>query len=232
LGAKKYAWPQAILLDYFGTVVEEDDIPIDEICTKISEVSPLGVSVAQVGSFWGDGFRELCARSFGDTFQRQRELELISLQHVLKRFKCDLDARELSQVLYTYWERPEIFPESREVLTQCGIPICLVSNIDNADILSALSYNSLSFDYMVTSEDSRAYKPHAAIFRKALSLVGLSVSDVLHVGDSLNSDVSGAKEQGIPVLWVNRKRRVVSNRDLTPDYVSIDLKGLLDILGK
>lgn len=222
--------PRALLLDFYGTVVEEDDILIGKICDRISKASPLAVTAAKVSSYWGRMFHQMCSQSFGNTFQPQRELERLSLQRVLQHYKADLDGDALSQILYDYWAHPTIFPESREVLVQCRLPACLVSNIDNAELRSALEHNSLCFDWIVTSEDCRAYKPRGEMFQKALSLLGLPKSEILHVGDSLGSDVRGAKSQGIPVLWINRKARSVPCGDETPDYVSSDLTGLLRIL--
>ncbi len=108
--------PRAILLDFYGTVVEDDDIPIGEICGQISVVSPLGVTASEVGTYWGDVFYQLCSESFGAKFQPQRDLELLSLQNILQHFKADLDGQMLSQILYEYWAQPTIFPESKEVL--------------------------------------------------------------------------------------------------------------------
>jgi 2-haloalkanoic acid dehalogenase type II len=218
--------PRAILLDYYGTVVEEDDVPIGKICNEISQTSRLRTTAVEIASYWSRLFRELCNQSFGDRFQTQKELELISLQHVLEHFEADLDASALSESLYDYWAHPAIFPKSKEVLAECRIPVCIVSNIDNAELQSALSYNDLRFDWIVTSEDCRAYKPRSELFEKALSLLGLSAGEVLHVGDSLNSDVRGAKSQGIRVLWINRKKREASSADETPEYISTDLTGL------
>jgi 2-haloacid dehalogenase/putative hydrolase of the HAD superfamily len=110
------------------------------------------------------------------------------------------------------------------------MPICLVSNIDNAELLSALRTHDLRFDFVVTSEESRAYKPRREMFEKAISLLGLSRDKVLHVGDSLSSDVRGAKALDIPVLWVNRRRRRTPDGKDTPDYTSTDLRGILSIL--
>jgi len=220
----------AILLDFYGTVVEEDDIPVGKICDEISEVSPLTVTAAEIGSYWGCVFGQLCSRSFRTTFRSQKELERLSLQRVLQHFEADLDSDALSQILYEYWTHPTIFPESREVLAKCTIPICLVSNIDNAELQSALKHNNLCFDWVVTSEDCRAYKPRGEMFEKALSLLDLPAGKVLHVGDSFSSDVCGAKSQGILVLWINRKKKQVSCVDEAPDYISTDLTGLLNIL--
>ena len=217
-------------MDFYGTIVEDDDIPIKEICSQVSVLSPLEVTTVEVATYWGHIFRQLCSQSFGDTFQTQKELELISLQHILQHFKVNMDPRILSQSLYEYWSYPVLFPESREVLSQCRIPVCLISNIDNAELQSALEHNKLHFELVVTSEDCRAYKPRGELFEKALSIIGLSGAETLHVGDSFNSDVWGAKQQGIPVLWINRRQRSVPNLDVTPDYISADLTGLLDIL--
>ena len=222
--------PHAILLDFYGTVVEEDDIPIGKICNEISKVSPLTVTTAEIGSYWSHAFSQLCSQSFGTTFRSQKELEQLSLQRVLQHFKADLDSDALSRILYEYWVRPTIFPESREVLVRCKRPICLVSNIDNAELKLALKHCNLHFDWVVTSEDCRAYKPHAEAFEKALYLLDLPASEVLHVGDSFSSDVCGAKSLGIPVLWINREKKQISCVDEAPEYISTDLTGLLNLL--
>lgn len=222
--------PHALLLDFYGTVVEDDDVPIGRICDRIAEASPLAVTSAEIGSYWGRVFGRMCAESFGSTFRSQKELERLSLQRVLQHFACDLDPDALSQVLYEYWSCPRPFPESKEVLTRCNIPVCLVSNIDNAGLESALRSNDFCFDLVVTSEDCRAYKPRSEMFEKALSLLDLSREEVLHVGDSLSGDVRGAKSLGIPVLWVNRKNRKAPEGEDAPDSMSTDLRVLLSIL--
>lgn len=222
--------PRALLLDFYGTIVEEDTVLIREICERIAEASPSAAKPTEVGSHWYRVFRQMCSQSFGKAFQLQKEIERLSLKHVLQHFESDLDGDALSEILFEYWSRPTPFPESVQVLAQCRIPICIVSNIDNAELKSALEHNDLHFDRIVTSEDCRAYKPRGEMFHKALSLLGLSAGEVLHAGDSLGSDVRGAKSQGIPVLWVNRKNRQAPSGEEAPDYVSADLRGLLEIL--
>lgn len=222
-------WPRAILLDFYGTVVEEDCAQIGYVCSEIARASSEGATVKEVSSYWGRMFKEMSINSHGSDFRTEREIEQASLQAVLLHFSADLDSGALTQILYDYWERPDIFSESRDVLARCHVPVCLVSNIDNADLTSALEHNGLSFDLIVTSEDCEAYKPRPEMFRKALSLLGLSNKDVLHVGDSLGSDIRGARALGIPVLWVNRTGRKLPADGESPDYVSTDLTGMLNI---
>lgn len=224
--------PRAILLDFYGTVVEEDETYIDKICEEVSKASHLGVEASDIASLWNYLFFEMCDQSLGASFRLQKELALISLQRVLQHFEADLDGEVLCQPQFEYWARPDIFPESKEILERCQIPICLVSNIDNAELQSALEHHGLSFHQVVTSEDCRAYKPCHEVFRRALSVLDLSPEEVLHVGDSLSSDVEGAQSLGIPVLWINRKQRDISHTDKVPDYISTDMTGLLDLIGK
>jgi 2-haloalkanoic acid dehalogenase type II len=222
--------PRALLLDFYGTVVEEDNVFIAQICNRIAEASPLVATSAEVASYWGRVFGQMCAESFGSAFRPQKEVERLSLQSVLKRFGCGLDPDLLSQVLYEYWSHPAIWPESKDVLARCSIPICLVSNIDNEELQSALSHHDLRFDWVVTSQECRAYKPRREMFERALALFDLTSEQVLHVGDSLSSDVRGAKAVGIPVLWVNRRQRRKPSGEDAPDYTSTDLRGVLGIL--
>ena len=225
------ARPAGILLDFYGTVVREDDRPIALISQEIARVSPLQPTPGQVSSHWGLLFDRLCSDSYGENFRLQREIELMSLGDVLRHFEAYLDGERLSQVLFEYWARSPAFPESRSVIARCGLPICLVSNTDNADLASALRHNGLAFELIVTSEDCRAYKPHPAPFERALSLLGLPPSHALHVGDSWGSDVVGAQAAGIPVLSINRRQRPIPDGGSPPTFMAADLTGLLEIVG-
>ena len=221
---------RGLLLDFYGTIVEQDDGLIGEICAQISRVSPQEVTPAEVGTLWAQAFGGLCVQSYGATFRPQKELERISLQQVLRQFGCDLDPDILSQPLYAYWRHPALYPESKEVLARCELPICLVSNIDNDEMQAALRATGLRFEHVVTSDDCRAYKPRREVFDRGVSLLGLPREAVLYVGDSLGSDVRGAKSAGIPVAWVNRKQRPAPAGSDAPDYVWADLRDLLDWL--
>jgi 2-haloalkanoic acid dehalogenase type II len=223
-------WPKAILLDFYGTVVEEIRLPVREICRRISAASPTEINEMDVVGHWAKAFIALCSQSFGGSFQLQKILEQRSLQEAFDYFKISLDSHSLSRLLSEYRSCPALFPESRSVLSLCRIPICLLTNIDNREIRSAVAYHKLHFTHIVTSEDCRAYKPRPETFQKALSRLGLPPQAVLHVGDSLQSDIRGARELGIPVLWINRREKTLAEGDLRPEYTSPDLTGLLEVL--
>ena len=60
-----------------------------------------------------------------------------------------------------------------------------------------------------TSEDVCSYKPDSGLFRYALEKTGLLPDEVIHIGDSLVSDVRGAGSAGIKAVWLNRDGREV-----------------------
>lgn len=221
---------KAVLLDFYGTVVEEDDAAIGQVCREVAEDATGPATPGEVGAYWGRVFDELCRRSAGRSFRLQRDLEVLSLRRVLSRFGADLDAVDLSRRLWQYWIGPALLPASRDVIRQCPLPICLVSNIDNADLTSALKHVRMSFDHVVTSEDCRAYKPRPEPFRRALDLLGLQPHEVLHVGDSLTSDIAGAKAMGMPVLWINPNNRPMPLGENAPDHAAPGLNGMLKVI--
>ena len=80
---------------------------------------------------------------------------------------------------------------------------------DTADILSALEYHELKPDGVFTSEDAKSYKPRKELFQLALQSAGLQGNEVVHIGDSLNSDVKGAGALSINTIWLNRSLKDV-----------------------
>ncbi len=83
-----------------------------------------------------------------------------------------------------------------------GTRIVVVSNWDVSlhDVLARVSLAALT-DAILTSAEAGARKPAPAIFEQALALAGVPARDAVHVGDSLEEDVAGARAAGVePVL--------------------------------
>ena len=59
-------------------------------------------------------------------------------------------------------------------------------------------------DGVVTSADVGAAKPDAAMFERALALAGVEPAEAVHVGDSVENDVEGARAVGIRAVLVAR----------------------------
>ena len=59
------------------------------------------------------------------------------------------------------------------------------------------------FQSVVISEAVGIAKPDPRIFRPALEKIGVEAADVLYVGDSVTSDMAGARNAGMDFCWVN-----------------------------
>jgi len=194
---------KAIFLDFYGTVVQEVKEVTTQICQKISMTANSN-DVAAIDLMWWVEFQKLFAKANEDDFVSQRELEINSLDITIKHYQSRANAKELCKELFDYWMKPKIFDDSEFFFNNCPLPIYIVSNIDDNDIIAALNYLNLKPAGVFTSEEARSYKPHNGIFEMALNKSGLMPKDVIHIGDSLSSDVKGASDAGIRHIWMNR----------------------------
>ena len=194
---------KAFFADFYGTIVHEDGEVIKRITKIISETGN-GDDRSEIGSFWWKDFQKMFTDSYGEGFETQRVLEDRSIRHTLDRFGSDANADELSSMMFEHWVKPPIFEESKEFFESSPIPIYIVSNIDTDDIKKAVEYHDLKPAGIFTSEEARSYKPRKELFELALKGSGLKPDEVIHIGDSISSDVKGATSVGIRTLWLNR----------------------------
>lgn len=199
---------KAVFLDFYGTVVHEDGEVIQKITQIIHETGDME-EPKKIGAFWWKEFQEMCDKAYGDAFETQRTLEERSLRNAILWFHSSADAEELSAQMFAHWQEPPIFQDTKEFLEQCSIPVYFVSNTDNEDIEAAMRLHGLTAAGIFTSEDARSYKPRKELFERALNTVGVRPEEVVHIGDSLSSDVKGASQLGIRTIWLNRSGKEV-----------------------
>lgn len=85
------------------------------------------------------------------------------------------------------------------------------------------------FQFVIFSQDYGIEKPDPGIFQITLNKAQCSLQELLHVGDSLVNDVSGAKGVGVKSVWLNRKE-IPNGTGITPDFEIKSLKELPEIL--
>ncbi len=205
---EEYILIKALFFDFYGTIVHEDGVVIDEVTTIISNTGD-GAKKSTIGSYWWQIFRESYMNSFGDSFKTQRELEIESLETTIKKFGSNVNADELSKKMFEHWRKPPIFEDAANFLALCDIPYYIVSNIDTDDIMAAIYYHSLMPVKVFTSEDAKSYKPRPELFEMALKETNLKPQEIVHIGDSLSSDIKGASDLGINTIWINRDSKEI-----------------------
>lgn len=212
---------KAIFIDFYGTVVHEDGEVIKKVSEEIFKTGKVG-DKSEIGSYWWNEFQTAFNSAYGDSFDTQRNLEYNSLKKTIQHFNSSADAEVLSSLMFEHWIKPPIFEETKQFFEVCPVPIYVVSNIDRDDILQAIKYHKLTPAGVFTSEDAKSYKPRKELFEFALNNTGLAAKEVLHIGDSLSSDIKGASAIGINAIWINR-----SNKEVPKGVVAV--KNLLEI---
>ena len=86
------------------------------------------------------------------------------------------------------------------------------------------------FGFVVFSQDVRIEKPTRKIFEIAAQRAGCELAEMLHVGDSLENDVAGARNAGAHAVWLNREG-IPNNTETQPDYEVASLTEIPEILG-
>lgn len=104
--------------------------------------------------------------------------------------------------------RFEPFPDAAPalaVLRARGLKLVCVSNWDVSlgEVLDRCGLGD-ALDGVVSSAEAGALKPDPAIFLRGLELAGCPPERALHVGDTVEEDVAGARAAGIPVLHLDR----------------------------
>lgn len=84
-----------------------------------------------------------------------------------------------------------------------------------------------TFDFTIFAHECGFPKPDRRIFELALSKAGCLPHEVLHVGDSIENDVLGARNCGLRTVWLNREG-VPNHTDIAPDLEVPDLSALLE----
>lgn len=83
------------------------------------------------------------------------------------------------------------------------------------------------FECIIISDEIGCRKPDPRIFETARKLLSREPEECMHIGDSYNSDVIGAKNAGFFACWINPNGKKPSQMDIKPDYV---IKSLCEIL--
>lgn len=125
--------------------------------------------------------------------------------------------------LFTRFAHPDawqLYADTEETLHQLGqrgFRLGIISNFDSRlfGILEGLGIAPL-FDTVIISTRAGAAKPAREIFLQALSSLGVAAEEAVHVGDSYDADVVGARAAGLlPVLLERHPLRAAPPHDVT-----------------
>jgi 2-haloacid dehalogenase len=112
-------------------------------------------------------------------------------------------ADEIYAEVPTWGPHPDVSTALAKVAKE--IPLVILSNAMNSQIMSNVEKLGAPFHAVFTAEDVGAYKPQMKGFEYMLGKLGCGPGDITHVSSSFRYDLMTAYDMGIESkVWVNR----------------------------
>jgi 2-haloacid dehalogenase len=125
------------------------------------------------------------------------------------------------------------FPDSAAALARLHerFKLGVITNCDDDLFAASEARLEVDFDWVITAQQAKRYKPNPRGFELAFERIGLPPSRILHVAQSLFHDHVTAKRLGLSTVWVDRRAGrpgggATPPANATPDLVVADMATL------
>ncbi|RWC00291.1 MAG: haloacid dehalogenase type II [Mesorhizobium sp.] len=151
-----------------------------------------------------------------------------SLERACKRngvaFRSE-DAQRIYDEVPTWGPHPDVPAGLAKVANE--IPLVILSNAMNSQIMSNVNKLGAPFHLVITAEETGAYKPQMKGFEYMLDKLGCGPEDITHVSSSFRYDLMTAYDLGIKSkVWVNR-----GHEPANPFYEYTEINGIGGLAG-
>ena len=189
-----------LTFDCYGTLIDWES-GILSVLRLMLAAHRKSLSDAQILELYSD----LEAKAEQGEFHPYREV----LQTVVRGFgqrlgfePTEAEVRSLPESLATWTAFHDTVTALRQLKARYRLAI--ISNIDDDLFAQSVPKLEVPFDFVITAQQARAYKPSHQIFQLAEQTISVPRSQWLHVGQSIYHDVIPAKSLGVATVWVNR----------------------------
>ncbi len=99
------------------------------------------------------------------------------------------------------------FPDTVDALRRLKtrFQLAVISNTDDDLFAGTAKRLEVPFDFVITAQQVRSYKPSLNNFRQAITRIGRPQEQILHCAQSWFHDVAPARSLGLATVWVNRR---------------------------
>ena len=138
----------------------------------------------------------------------------------------DLDLATALNALYLQhrFEDIELYPDVVPTLDTLG-PRYTLGLLSNGNGYPERCGLAGRFRFVVFAQDVGVEKPDPQVFEVACRQAGCQPGELVHVGDSLETDVRGAKSVGAMAVWLNRDGKP-RELDIEPD---LEIRSLIEL---
>ena len=198
---------KAVFIDYMGTTVDEHSPEMAEIVRRVCKNSSLH-DPKQVQRFSLNIRRRYEANFYLDTYLTQDEIVDRLISDMADKIGLTDEPSALRGLIRSHWVNASVFPDARVFFDRCPVPLYIIINIGFSYMEQALRNNGLMAMGVVSADSAQAYKPRREIFDEALRVSGCTPDEVIHIVDSYDTDVAGARSEGVsPLLFLRGQRQ-------------------------
>jgi len=198
--AVDFAAYDVLTFDCYGTLIDWET----GLLAALREALPGSVDVGD------DALLETYARHEAEAerppYRTYREVLAAGVRGVADDLRLDVGDDAVARFAESVLEWPA-FPDSAEALGRLHerFRLGVITNCD-ADLFAASSERlGTDFDWVITADAARAYKPALTGFELAFTTIPVSRERILHVAQSLFHDHVPAKQLGLTTVWIDRR---------------------------
>jgi 2-haloacid dehalogenase len=220
---------EALTFDCYGTLIDWE--------TGIA--AGLRAALGDDAQASDDELLELYARHEAELeagpYVRYREVLERACADVCRAFGMEPTAETVRRFAASVGEWPA-FADSADALTRLAerFRLGVITNCDDDLFELTAARLRVRFDWIVTAQQVRAYKPDPAVFRAAFERIDVPRDRILHVAQSLYHDHVPAKRLGLSTVLVDRRHGLTGfgatpPATATPDLTVPDMATFADL---
>ncbi|TYQ09722.1 UNVERIFIED_ORG: 2-haloacid dehalogenase [Gordonia westfalica J30] len=219
--------PELLTFDCYGTLIDWDSSLRDYVGKLLLRKG----SDLTVSTFYDRWYYQHALPMLSGPFKIYRALLKDSLRDALAGAGLDLnesDGDDFGDAM----AHAEPFADTVEVLRRLSkrYRLGIISNSQDDIVSHAVDRMDNLFEFVITAETTRTYKPHPALFELILSRAGVPAERTVHIAQSQYVDLPRSVPMGMRTIWINRNSQTLNDGTPAPHAVLPNLEGLPDLL--
>lgn len=222
---------EALSFDCYGTLINWES-GITPVLKQLVNAHQINMSDQQLLEL----FAELEPEAQSGDYKPYRQILREVVENLGKRLGFTPTETELNSLAGSI-QNWQPFPDTVAALNALKqkYKLVIISNIDDDLFAQTNQHLQMEFDYIITAQQAKSYKPSSHNFEFALEKTGISPNKLLHVAQSIFHDIATAKNLGLTTVWVNRRQGqegsgATKPANAEPDLEVPDLKTLVSLI--
>jgi 2-haloalkanoic acid dehalogenase type II len=219
---------KAIGFDAYGTIFDTGTGSIDAT-RRILSKNGTDLDPENIYAEWKRIHQQIIASLLSE-FEKEEEIFRKSLSQIYAKYHLSGCIDEDIDIMLTTLGKRKVFPDALACLDQLRgkYQVIIASNSDTQPLRKDIHRNQIFYDWLVTSERLRIYKPRPEFYLEMLKVGPFMPHEVIYVGDSILQDYRGPQSIGIKSIWLNRKGECFSDVKIPQIASLIELAAILE----